>query len=121
MAKKKEDCGCKKKTTKPLVRGQHGKYTYTELEKVYNLMKNSNRTQEETDQIWELYNRIFWWDKQLNKRCANCAGKVGRNLQSLYEQKRLEKDEQTKRRQEAKDVTSSSDSPKKRTRKRSTK
>ena len=80
-------CNCKKKPN--TVTEQLGEYTYEELEQVYKTITTKVRlTSEESDVVWELYNRVFFTDKMVNRRNRDQAGKVGRNLIKLYENER---------------------------------
>lgn len=85
-------CNCKNKNKQEYMdKTNLGSYTYTELENVVKLMMKSRLTKEESDIVWELYNRIYHYDKMVNRRNPNHAGKVGRNLTKLYEYERKEK------------------------------
>ena len=71
-----------------------GEFTYEELQNVVQIISTNRRLNtEQTDKTWELYNRVYHYDKLANRRDPKQAGKVGRNLLKLYEY-------ETKRRKE---------------------
>ena len=84
-------CGCKQKktnrtNTENMLTDNLGEYTYEELKEVVETISTNRRlTTEQTDKTWELYNRIYHYDKLANRRDPNQSGKVGRNLIKLYE------------------------------------
>ena len=93
----KKDCGCSKKNTNrtKVIQQNLGEYTYEELEVVYTMITTKVRlTTEESDVVWELYNRVFHTDKLVNRRNREHAGKVGRNLIKLYENERERRKQQ---------------------------
>ena len=87
-------CNCKQKK-QTTVTEKLGEYTYQELEQVYTLITTKPKmTTEESDQVWELYNRVYYTDKLVNRRSQEQAGKVGRNLIKLYETERYKRQQE---------------------------
>jgi len=82
-------CNCKQKrliNTDNMTTDNLGKYTYEELKEVVEIISTNRRlTTEQTDKTWELYNRVYHYDKLANRRDPKQSGKVGRNLIKLYE------------------------------------
>ena len=89
-------CNCKKKVNKVTSLGED--YTFEEIETAYSLMSTTiNYSYEDQDFLYDLHNRIFVTNKQVNRNCGDCFRRVRINLENRYNyelERRRETEEQ---------------------------
>lgn len=76
-------CGCKKKKVSEPIKLD---YTFDEVIEAVKLINGSiTITPEEKDTLYNLHNRIYVKNKQLNVNCGDCFRIVKRNIIRYYE------------------------------------